>query len=91
MERHDREVPELLDAEPIRFDAPNQDPDEYLTEVDQLHDEFQYIGENVPEPRIMNIFLEGLTKDYGQIQCFRRDRPRHVLERRQDYNATHVY
>ena len=47
---------------------PNQDPDEYLTEVFQQRDELEHIGESFTEPRILDIILEGLSNEYEPIR-----------------------
>ena len=47
---------------------PNQDPDEYITEVFQQRDEFENIGESFTEARILDIFLKGLSDEYEPIR-----------------------
>ena len=47
---------------------PNQDPDEYLTEVFQQRDELEHIGESFTEARILDTLLEGLSDQYEPIR-----------------------
>ena len=43
---------------------PNQNSDEYLTEVFQQRDELEHIGESFTEAEILEIILEGLSDEY---------------------------
>ena len=43
---------------------PNQDPDEYLTEVFQQRDELGHIGESFIEARIFDLILKGFRDNY---------------------------
>ena len=47
---------------------PNQDPDEYLTEVFQQRDELEHIGESFAEARILDVIMEGLSDEYKSIR-----------------------
>ena len=48
--------------------TPNQDSDEYLTQVFQQQDELEHIGETFTEARILDIILEGLSDEYEPIR-----------------------
>ena len=48
--------------------TPNQDPDEYLTQIFQQRDELEHIGETFTKARILNIILEGLSDEYEPIR-----------------------
>ena len=47
--------------------VPDQDSDEYLTEVFQQRDELEYIGESFTEACILDLILEGLSDEYEPI------------------------
>ena len=47
---------------------PNQDPDEYLTEVFQQRDQLEHIAESFAEACILDIILEGLSDEYEPIR-----------------------
>ena len=47
---------------------PNQNPDEHLTEAVQQRDESEHICESFTEARILDLILEGLSKEYELIQ-----------------------
>ena len=46
---------------------PNQDPDEYLTEVFQQQDDLEHIGERFTETRILDLILKELNDEYKSI------------------------
>ena len=48
--------------------VPNQDPDEYLTEVLQLRNQLEYTAQSFTEIRILDLPLEGLSDTYGPIR-----------------------
>ena len=47
---------------------PNQDPDEYFTEMFQQRDKLEHIGEIFTEARILGLILEGLSEEYEPIR-----------------------
>ena len=47
---------------------PNQDPDEYFTEVFQQRDELEHVGENFTKAHILDIILEGQSDEYEPIR-----------------------
>ena len=47
---------------------PNQDPDDYLTEVFQQRHELEHISESLTEARIWDLILDGLSDEYESIR-----------------------
>ena len=48
--------------------TPNQDPDEYLTDIFRQRDELEHIGESFAEARILDIIPEDLSDEYEPIR-----------------------
>ena len=61
---------------------PNQDPDEYLTEVFQQRDELEHIGESFTVERILDISLEGLSDESEPIRFTVNRDPENSLKNR---------
>lgn len=53
--------PLLVHQLDVKIMSPNQDRDQYITEVYQLRDELEYIGESFSQVCVMSLTLEGLT------------------------------
>ena len=45
---------------------PNQDLDEYLTEIFTQQDELEHVGKSFPEACILDLILEGLRDNLSQ-------------------------
>ena len=58
--------------------GPNQDPEEYLTEVFQQRDELEHIGESFTEACILDLILEGRSDEYDPIR-FATERDSEIL------------